>query len=141
MRPSLLALLATPALLAATATLADPPAPPPGGDAAQAPAGRADDMALLLGLRPEQRPALDEFLGATMPPPPPGDGEAAGRKDHGDKDRGGPPDGAMMQTRMEAMQRFRATLSPDQQMRFDALERLRHGMGPRHRWGGPPPQE
>jgi hypothetical protein len=37
---------------------------------------------------------------------------------------------------MDATQRFRTSLSPDQQMRFDALERLRHGMGGRRRWGG-----
>jgi hypothetical protein len=131
-------------------------------------ARRADDIALLLGLRPDQRPALDAFL-ATMEPP----------HREWDKDRaaGGapkPPAGdesfltgldkmsahidskdAEAKQHIEAARKFYTSLSPDQQRRFDALERLRrdhgrggghHGMrGPRGGMGGhgpdggPPP--
>lgn len=128
MRQTLFAAIAASALIAGTAAIAFPPPPPPppsGDDAAQAAAGRADDMTLLLGLRPDQRPALNDFLGAITPAP----------RGEGDE-RHGPPDQAAMQARMAATQRFRAILSPDQQMRFDALERMRHGMGGRRRWGG-----
>jgi Spy/CpxP family protein refolding chaperone len=142
-------------LSAGTAVAADPPLPPPppGAGSAQNAASRADDMVLLLGLSPEQRPALDDFLGATMPLPRGGeDRDGDGDRDGGDRrsgggDRSGPPAGGWMQARMEAAQRFRAALSPDQQMRFDALERLRRGtrrmggqMGRRGRWGGGAPQ-
>jgi hypothetical protein len=128
MRMILLAALAAASLSAGTAMAADPPppGPPPGAPPEmdpQAAASRADDMALLLGLRPDQRPALDQFLGQMAPPPR--DGEHRG-----------PPDQSWMQARMDAMQRYRATLGPDQQARFDALERLRHGMGGPRRWGG-----
>jgi len=113
MRKTLLAGLAA-ATLVTGAAIAQTPPPPPGTEPAQSAAGRADDMALLLGLRPDQRPALDDFLGKIAPP---------------SGDRHGPPDGSWMQARMAAMQDYRATLTPDQQARFDALERLRHGMG------------
>ena len=127
MRKTLIACFA--ASLITGAAAAQPPAPPPappGMDPAQAAASRADDMALLLGLRADQRPALDDFLGKIAPPP---------------GDRHGPPDGSWMQQRMAAMQAYRATLAPDQQARFDAIERLRHGMGGRMgggrgHWGG-----
>lgn len=128
MRKTLFVALAT-ATLIAGAAVAQPPAPPPRADPAQAAAGRADDMALLLGLRPDQRPALDDFLGKIAPP---------------SGDRHGPPDGSWMQQRMAAAQAYRATLAPDQQARFDAIERLRHGMGGgrmgggRGHWGGGP---
>jgi len=128
MRKILFAPFAAATLIAGAAVAADPPPPPPGMDAAQSAASRADDMALLLGLRPDQRPALDDFLGKIAPP--------------ADGDRHGPPDGSWMQARMAAMQSYRATLAPDQQARFDALERLRHGgmggrMGGGHgHWGG-----
>jgi Spy/CpxP family protein refolding chaperone len=126
MRQTLFTALAASALVAGTATVASAqPAPPSGGDVAQAAAGRADDMTLLLGLRPDQRAALNDYLGAITPPP----------RGEGDERRG-PPDQAAMQARMDATQRFRAGLTPDQQMRFDALERMRHGMGGRRRWGG-----
>jgi hypothetical protein len=135
MRTVLFAALAASALFTGTAMAGDsPPPPPPGMDSPQQAGNPADDMALLLGLSPEQRPALEDFLHASMPPPPPrGDGNGGERR--------GPPDAAQMQARQDAIQHFRASLNPDQQARFDALERVRHGMGPRHRWGGPPPQE
>lgn len=127
MRNTLFGAIAAAALITGMACAADPapPSPPPPGmDPAQAAAARADDMALLLGLRPDQRPALDQFLGAMTPP---------------DRDGGGDR-GSWMQARVAAAQTFRATLAPDQQARFDALERLRHGMGPRMggrgHWGG-----
>jgi hypothetical protein len=133
MKHSLFAALAAAVLVSSTAVAADPssPPPPPGMDPAQAAASRADDMALLLGLRPDQRPALDDFLGKIAPP--------------ADGDHHGPPDGSWMQARMAAMQSYRATLTPDQQARFDAIERLRHGMGGRMggghgRWGGGGPE-
>jgi len=129
MRRTLFAALSAATLIAGAAIAADPPAPPAQGmDPAQAAASRADDMALLLGLRPDQRPALDDFLGKIAPP--------------ADGDRHGPPDGSWMQARMAAMQDYRATLAPDQQARFDALERLRRGGmggrmgGGRGHWGG-----
>ena len=129
MRRTLFAALTAATLIAGAAIAADPPAPPAQStDPAQSAASRADDMALLLGLRPDQRPALDDFLGKIAPP---ADGE-----------RHGPPDGSWMQARMAAMQDYRATLAPDQQARFDALERLRRGgmgghMGGGHgHWGG-----
>jgi len=122
MRKTLLACFA--ATLITGAAAAQPPAPPPGMDPAQAAAARGDDMALLLGLKPDQRRALDDFLGKIAPPP---------------GDRHGPPDSSWMQQRMAAAQSYRATLTPDQQARFDAIERLRHGgMGMHRRWGGGP---
>lgn len=120
MRKTLLAGFVVATLVAGAAAAQMPP-PQQGMDSAQSAAGRADDMALLLGLRPDQRPALDDFLGKLAPP---------------SGDRHGPPDGAWMQARMAAMQSYRATLAPDQQARFDALERLRHGMGGGHMGGG-----
>jgi Spy/CpxP family protein refolding chaperone len=125
MRKTMFAAIAAATLITGTAIAADP-SPQPGMDPAQGAASRADDMALLLGLRPDQRPALDEFLGKIAPPPP------------GDGDRRGPPDAARMQAMMAAMQQYRDSLTPDQQARFDALERMRHGMGHMgvRRWGG-----
>ena len=125
MRKTMFAAIAAATLITGTAIAADP-SPQPGMDPAQGAANRADDMALLLGLRPDQRPALDEFLGKIAPPPP------------GDGDRRGPPDAARMQAMMAAMQQYRDSLTPDQQARFDALERMRHGMGHMggRRWGG-----
>jgi hypothetical protein len=125
MRTHVLAALAAAGLIAgiASAQTPAPPPPPPGFDPAQAAASRADDMTLLLGLRPDQRQALNDFLGAMTP------------QQDGDRE-------AMMQARMAATQRFRATLAPDQQARLDALERLRHGIsggmgrGGRGHWGG-----
>ena len=112
---------------------------------------RAGDIALLLGLRGDQRPALDAYLGSLRPH---WDRAGAGR----DHKRGG-PDGAgaaaanggtmarldamaqridgreaMAKGRIEATRRFYASLTPDQQQRFDALARLRHGG--MHRGGG-----
>jgi len=127
MRKTMFAAIAAATLITGTAIAADP-SPQPGMDPAQGTASRADDMALLLGLRPDQRPALDEFLGKIAPPPA------------GDGDRRGPPDPARMQAMMAAMQQYRDSLAPDQQARFDALERMRHGMGHMggRRWGGGP---
>ncbi|WBO22969.1 hypothetical protein [Sphingomonas abietis] len=138
MRSPLLAALIASALLAGTAIAGDSPPPAPGMGSPQQAGSRADDMTLLLGLAPQQRPALEAYLQAVAPPPR-GDRQDG---DHGDGgDRHGPPDAAQMQARIEAAQHFRASLNPDQQARFDAIERVSHGMGSRHRWGGPPPQE
>ncbi|WP_454886273.1 hypothetical protein [Sphingomonas oryzagri] len=119
MRKALLGALVATVLITGSAYAADP-APPPAADPARAAAERADDMTLLLGLRPDQRPALDQLLQAMTPP---------------DRD-GGEDRSGWMQARMTAAQTFRATLAPEQQARFDALERLRHGMGGRGHWGG-----
>jgi hypothetical protein len=125
---------------------------------AQRAAQRADDIALLIGLRPDQRPALDAFL-ATVEP---------GR--HGDMGGARPPMGdtppATSETtlqrldkmsarldrkdteakqRIDATRKFYTSLTPDQQRRFDALDRLHHsgmrgGMhGGHHGMMGRPP--
>ena len=112
-------------------------------DFAQMRARHADDVALLIGLRPDQRPALDAFPATIMPPH--GDREhGEGRRPMGDMPT--PPTGnegtlarldkmsahidranAEAKQRIDATRKFYAGLTPDQQRRFDALERLHHG--------------
>jgi hypothetical protein len=100
-------------------------------------ARRADDIALLIGLRPDQRPAFDSFMQMMAP---------YARQDHvrqaGDV---APPDEAQgTLARLDAMsagidrhdavakqhiaaaRQFYTSLTSDQQRRFDALDRLRH---------------
>ncbi|HLZ79597.1 MAG TPA: Spy/CpxP family protein refolding chaperone [Sphingomonas sp.] len=111
-------------------------------DFAQMRARHADDVALLIGLRPDQRPALDAFLATIMP-----HGEREGGEGHPAMgDMPAPPaaeegtlarldrmsahvDRANVEAkqRIEATRKFYASLTPDQQRRFDALERLHHG--------------
>jgi hypothetical protein len=133
---------------AATMAIAADPAPQgaqPGRwarpDFAQMRVRHADDVALLIGLRPDQRPALDAFLTTIMPPrgdrnggegrPPMGDAAAStgnettlARLDkmsaHIDRAN------AEAKQRIDATRKFYAGLTPDQQRRFDALERLHH---------------
>lgn len=138
-------ILFTLAACAATAAIAADPAPqgaPHGHGArpefAQMRARHADDVALLIGLRPDQRPALDAFLATIMPShdeghapmgdmpmPPAGDEGTLARLDkmsaHVDRAN------AEAKQRIEATRKFYAGLTPDQQRRFDALERLHHG--------------
>jgi hypothetical protein len=102
---------------------------------------RADDLALLLDLKPGQRSALDAFLKASHP------GMAMGRM-------GRPPEGAAPGTtppsfterldhmeaattrhadaareRIGAIKAFYTSLDPHQKQLFDALRRMRHGGG------------
>lgn len=165
MRKMILFVLAASAATAALGADTAPKDAPPRGRWAQAQqvmarmrAQHADDVALLIGLRPDQRPALDTFLAAVMP-------------QHGDRDRGerrpmgdapapdAAPEGTIARLdkmaahvdradteakqRIEATRTFYAGLTPDQQRRFDALERLHHG-AMRQRMmghGGPGPRD
>ena len=139
-------------LTACAATMAIAADPAPQGaqhgrwarpDFAQMRARHADDVALLIGLRPDQRPALDALLATIMPP--------HGEREHGEGhaamgDMSAPPAvdegtlarldkmsahvdraNAEAKQRIEATRKFYAGLTPDQQRRFDALERLHHG--------------
>ncbi|HEY0270833.1 MAG TPA: Spy/CpxP family protein refolding chaperone [Sphingomonas sp.] len=112
---------------------------------------RADDIALLIGLRADQRPAFDAMM-AAMEPPHHGPGERGPGK-------GGPGEGASDESltarldhmsaridergaaekaRLNALKAFYTSLTPDQRLRFDALDRLRHDHRPMggHGFGG-----
>lgn len=157
--------------IAAGAALAAQPLPDSGWhhpmrgerpDFAKIRARHADDIALLIGLRANQRPALDAFL-ATMEPPhregpmgEPGKGGPDGQ-DHGGRGQDGPPPpppgdapdesftarldhmaahldarDTEEKQRIQAARTFYAGLDVDQQHRFEALERLGHGHFGRH---------
>jgi hypothetical protein len=114
-------------------------------------AREADDMALLVGLRPEQRPVLMTFLRSMAPPqspPPPPRGASDPVRTDGmalqldrmtrDAARRSVDD----TQRIAALRSFYDVLDPAQRRAFDALMRLRHGPGPRgpmHGGDGPPP--
>jgi periplasmic protein CpxP/Spy len=117
-------------------------------------AKRADEMVLLLGLRPDQRPAFDRFMQSMRPSREGRDGmhDAAMHKP-GAEDTPLPArldameaaidrHDTMAKQRIAATRQFYASLTPDQQHRFDALEDLRrdrdhgHGHGHRGGWGG-----
>lgn len=104
-------------------------------------ARRTDDMAVLIGLRADQRPAFDHFLQSMKPAwRRPGNREAP-------QAPRAPLAGASFSARLDAMQasadrrdaeakqridaarQFYASLTPDQQHRFDALQRLHHQHG------------
>lgn len=132
-------------------------------DFAQMRKQRTDDIALLIGLRPDQRPGLDQLLAAMEP------ARGEWSRGAGDKDRPAPPapnadfsakldwmaqhidakDAAAKQ-KIDAVRRFYASLDAGQRQRFEALDRLRHSdpmhrhmrgmMGGHGRPGGPPPQ-
>jgi Spy/CpxP family protein refolding chaperone len=144
MHKTLLAILAVTSV-AATALAADAPATRAPGWNRQAfeqmraahAARRADDIALLIGLRPDQRPAFDSFM-QTMAPPPrqdrfrqTGDGTPSAG-DQGMLARldamsaGVDRHDAAAKQRIAAARQFYTSLTPDQQRRFDALDRLRH---------------
>lgn len=118
---------------------------------------RADDIALLIGLRPDQRPALDAMLNAMEPP------HRMGGPEGKPEDRGPPPGGpdsadagflghldamsahmdkadARAKQGIAAARAFYTGLDADQKRRFEALDELRrtdmgHG-GPRGMKGG-----
>jgi Spy/CpxP family protein refolding chaperone len=113
-------------------------------------AQRAEDMAVLIGLRPDQKPALDTFLQSLRPPhggpgemrhaspdaPSLGDATLPARLD-AMAARADRRDDALKQ-KIAATRQFYAGLTPEQQRRFDALDDLRrdhmHGrMGGFHR--------
>jgi hypothetical protein len=158
--------------VAAGAALAAQPAPPPEAgprpDFAQMRAHRAeirqrraDDIALLIGLRADQRPGLDAMLAAveplhgprgpgagTPPPPPPPpagpEGEMEGTQHESflaHLDRLSAHQDQMddrAKQGLSAARAFYTSLDPDQQRRFDALDELRRidmrggGMGGMH---------
>ncbi|HSI19831.1 MAG TPA: Spy/CpxP family protein refolding chaperone, partial [Sphingomonas sp.] len=100
---------------------------------------RADDLALLLDLKPGQRAALDAFLKASHP----GMGKGRmGRPPEGAAPGATPPSFTDRLDRMEAattrhadsarerigaIKAFYTSLDPHQQQLFDALRRMRHG--------------
>lgn len=108
---------------------------------------RLEDLRTVLRLRPDQEPALAAFVAAHRPPPGgPMGGPMAGMMGHGDGDdalttpqrleRQAKREAAMdaqRAKRREALTKFYAALSPDQQKVFDALQRLQRPRGP----GGP----
>jgi hypothetical protein len=113
-------------------------------------ARRADEMALLLGLRSDQRPAFNHFMqsmrpmrggpdrirDAAMRKPVAGDATLPARLDamEASIDR----HDTMAKQRIAEARQFYASLTPDQQRRFDALEDLRgdHMRGHRGGWRG-----
>ena len=113
---------------------------------AQRDAQEADDIALLLALRPAQRPALTAFLQSMAPPPPRFPPVPQGPRSD---DAGPAGDGFARQldrmtqdiarrsaedTRRIAVARtFYDGLDPAQRRAFEALMRLRHGAGPGER--------
>lgn len=144
-------------LLLATTTgspsIAQPPPPPTGPvhDPAKMLAQKSADMALLLGLRTDQRPALDAMLRAATPPPPP-EGPDRDRSQGKTRNSGQPQPFAEHLTRMEkdasqradadrsrldALRAFYTQLDSAQQQRFEALLRMSHG--PMGVGGGPRP--
>lgn len=118
--------------------------PPPHADFARMQQREADDIALLLTLRPAQRPALTAFLQSLVPPAPPQD-------DCPPRDAVPPTDGfaqhlqrmteatarhtAEETSRITAARTFYDGLDPTQRAAFEALMRLRHGPPMMH--GGP----
>ncbi|MBA2933420.1 Spy/CpxP family protein refolding chaperone [Sphingomonas sp. CGMCC 1.13654] len=151
-------------LLSGIAIAADAPADHPRWNRAdmeqrhaQREARRIDDMAVLLGLRPDQKPALTSYLQSLRPPH-----DEAGGMHRADPGRPSPADmttparldamaaradarDTMLKQKIAATRQFYASLSPEQQRRFDALDDLRrdrmhggHGrMGGWHRPDGP----
>lgn len=127
--------------------------PPPAAEIAKMQAREADDIALVLVLRPEQRPALVAFLQSMMPPPPlplsGRDGRGPGPDEPAHTDAAPPSDGFAQHLdrmakdvarrsaddtrRLTVARTFYDGLDPTQRRTFEALMRLRHGPGP----GGP----
>ncbi len=123
--------------------------PPPRADFARMQQREGDDIALLLALRPAQRPALAAFLQSLAPPEPP-------QGDRPPRDGVPPGDGFAQHLqrmteastrhaaddtrRIAAARTFYDGLDPTQRTAFEALMRLRHGppMMGGGREGGPP---
>jgi hypothetical protein len=132
---------------------------------AQMQAREADDTALLLNLRADQRPALMAFLASMTPPPPPWRGPMHGAPMPGAPGQDGPEqdgpktmpptDGFAQQLdrmtqdaarrsaedakRIAAARTFYDSLDPTQRRAFEALMRVRHGRGPGFGPMGPGP--
>jgi Spy/CpxP family protein refolding chaperone len=110
-------------------------------------ARRADDVALLLGLRPDQRPAFDQFLQSMKPPHGgPGDERGPGRPKPSSEDMttatrldsmdaSADRRNTMSKQKIAATRAFYTSLTPEQQRRFDALDRLRRDHRHGHRGG------
>lgn len=134
------------ALLLAAPAIADAQdrrdGPPPHADFARMQQREADDIALLLALRPAQRPALTAFLQSLAPPEPP-------RNDRPPQDAPADDFAQHLQRMTEASTRHAADdtrritaartfydgLDATQRAAFEALMRLRHGPPMMH--GGP----
>jgi protein CpxP len=158
--PSILVLAAGLALAAAAHAQDRPPQGPPDMAAMHArmqamhaahARQRADDLRIILRLRPDQDGALTAFLAAEAPPaapmdmkepragenaPPPAmttpqrlDAMARREAEHGE----------MRDRHVAALKTFYAALDPAQQKVFDALERLHQGPDGPHGMHGPGP--
>lgn len=134
--PILALLLATPGIAGAQGGPGNSGGPPPHADFARMQQREGDDIALLLALRPAQRPALTAFLQSLAPPEPP-------RNDRPPQDATPPADGFAQHLqrmteastrhaaddtrRITAARTFYDGLDPTQRAAFEALMRLRHG--------------
>ncbi|PXA86860.1 hypothetical protein DMC47_33355 [Nostoc sp. 3335mG] len=110
-------------------------------------AKRADEVALLLGLRPDQRPAFDRFMQSMRPDRDGPDGlrDAAMHQPGAENtplpakldamDAAIDRRSTMAKQKIAATRQFYAGLTPDQQHRFDALEDLRRDRMHGHRGG------
>lgn len=128
-----------PALFATTA-MAQPPGPPPGPPAEMKAHHEAmrkqhiEDLKIVLRLRPDQEPALAAFMAAHEPRkftrklPAPGSLTTPQRLEEMAKVEAEMD--AHQKAHREALGKFYAALSPEQQKVFDALHRLKgHGPG------------
>lgn len=140
-------ILALAPALFATAAVAQP-AMPPHPPAAEMKAHHeamqkqhADDLKIVLRLRPDQEPALAAFLAAHEP-------KRLERRQHAPASMTTPQrldEMAKVEAEMaahhkaarDALAKFYAALSPDQQRVFDALHRLKGGHGGGHMMQGP----
>ena len=142
--PMLALALAMPGALSAQGPRDGHDGPPSRADFARLQQREGDDIALLLALRPAQRPALAAFLQSLAPPEPPQD-------DRPPRDAGPPADGFAQHLqrmteattrhaaddtrRITAARTFYDGLDSTQRTAFEALMRLRHGPPMMH--GGP----
>ena len=137
------------ALTASISVAQQPNAPPPGGppqrDAARDAEMKkrsADDIALLLDLKPAQRPALDAYLaagpgfGPPMPPKPPADrlvrpGEQGFLERLDGIEKQLAAEDSRRRAGIAAARSFYGQLDARQKQLFEALERVRHAPPPR----------